>query len=63
MKKCFLDQDCSGHWYIIDASRREEWNAWTAIDEDDERAWEAPEYAIAVGGCPSSVEFMYEKGV
>lgn len=59
-KRCFLSTDCSGHWYIVDASKRKEWEEWTAIDEDDERAWDAPDYAIAVGGDPSNVEFIYE---
>ena len=53
----FLSQDGSCHWYLVPVDKRKEWEAWTAIDEDDERAWTPPDYAEAIGGSPSRVEF------
>ncbi len=56
-KRYFLSQDNSSHWYIVDASKRSEWEAWREIDEDDERSWEAPEFADRLDGDPGRVEF------
>jgi hypothetical protein len=53
----FLDQDCSTHWYVVPEARRVEWDAWCALDEDDEDAWEAPEYATRLNGSPTRVTF------
>lgn len=50
MKRFFFAQDCDGHWFLVDADRRSDWDAWTALDGDDEAAWDAPEYAQALGG-------------
>ena len=55
--RCFLDQDNSSHWYVVEADKRAEWNAWCALSEDDERSWDAPSFAHQVGGAPSQVEF------
>ncbi len=49
------DNDC--HWFIIPADKRDEWNEWCDIDSDDERAWDAPDFARDLGGSPSSVTF------
>lgn len=46
----FLGHDDSGHDYAVPIERQAEWLAWLAIPEDDERAWEAPTYAIALDG-------------
>jgi len=56
-KRYFLDQDNSCHWYLVDASRREEWNAWRELDEDDERSWKAPDCAKSINGGASKVTF------
>jgi len=53
----FLAQDNDGHWYLIPVDRRAEWEAWTNIPSDDERSWESPEWATAIGGSPSQVTF------
>lgn len=53
----FLDQDCSSHWYVVPRSRQAEWDAWTSIDEDDPKAWNAPEWAARIGGSPTLVTF------
>lgn len=61
MKKYFLDRDGSCHWYIVDADKRKEWYEWIELYEDDERSWEAPEYAKSIGGNPSRIEFYLEE--
>lgn len=62
MKYYFLDQDSSCHWYIIPVDKREEWNEWSNINEDDPRAWDAPEWAKMLGGGISQVEFLLPEG-
>lgn len=59
-RRYFLDQDNSSHWYVIEASHRTEWDAWCNLPEDDERGWDAPEFAHAVGGAPNQIEFDWE---
>lgn len=55
-KKYFMDQDNSGHNYIIEASRRNEWESWLGIDEDDEESWNVPDFARGIDGI-SEIEF------
>jgi ferric-dicitrate binding protein FerR (iron transport regulator) len=57
MKRYFLSQDNSCHWYLVEAEHREEWEAWRDLDEDDQRAWESPKFAEMLCGSPSRVEF------
>lgn len=59
--KYFLSTDCDGHWFVVPVVKKEEWNAWTSLGEDDENAWEAPEWAYSVGGSPEQVEFEFPK--
>jgi hypothetical protein len=56
-QRWFFEQDNDCHWYMIPAERRAEWDAWCDIPSDDERAWEAPEFAKRIGG-PSSFTFI-----
>lgn len=56
-ERYFMSMDGSGHWYVIPVARQHEWEEWTDIPEDDERAWEAPDFAKPVGGAPSCVTF------
>ncbi len=51
----FMDSDDSGHWYVIPAARRKEWELW--LESDGEDAWDAPSFAEAVNGSPSRVTF------
>lgn len=51
-----MDQDDSGHNYVIAASNRKEWEAWLGLDENDEASWEVPDFAEAIDGI-SEVEF------
>jgi hypothetical protein len=53
----FLAQNNDCHWYLVPCDRRKEWDAWRSIDEDDERAWTAPDYAKLIGGSPSLITF------
>jgi len=53
----FLSKDNSGHWYLVQADKRKKWEAWCDLDEDDERSWEAPEFARRIDGHPSLVTF------
>lgn len=55
--KYFLDQDHSCHWYLVEASRRKDWDEWLEIDEEDPASWETPEFATRVNGTQSSIEF------
>ncbi|HEY3495958.1 MAG TPA: hypothetical protein VGK73_14770 [Polyangiaceae bacterium] len=58
----FLAQDNSCHWYCVPTSKREEWEAWCDIPEDDERSWNEPDYARRLDGGPEQVEFQNPKG-
>lgn len=52
-----LSQDNDSHWFVVPVARQQEWDAWLEIDSDDERAWEVPDFAKAVGGAPCLVTF------
>lgn len=53
----FLTQDNDAHWYVVPVEREREWNEWCDIPPDDERSWDAPEWAHRVGGAPCLVHF------
>jgi hypothetical protein len=53
----FLDRDNDGHWYLVPADKRDEWDAWTDLDPDDEASWDVPEWAMSLGYAPSLVTF------
>ena len=53
----FLDADQCGHWFIIPAEKRDEWNEFINIDEDDPLGWEMPEWVIHLNGSPTRVTF------
>lgn len=52
-----LVQDNDSHWYVIPKDKNDAWNDFCAIPSDDERAWDIPDFAEQVGGCPSLVLF------
>lgn len=56
-KRFFLDSDDSGHWYVVPLDKQEEWSVWRNIPEDDERSWNAPEWAERVNGSPNRISF------
>lgn len=53
----FLGQDNDSHWYIIPEQRRSEWEDWRNIDEEDERSWNEPPFAIRLGRHVSQLTF------
>jgi len=56
-ERYFLSQDYSSHWYVVPESKREEWEEWNNLNEDDPKSWTAPQWAIKVGGNPCLVTF------
>ncbi len=58
----FLGSDNSSHWYLVPVAHRKDWEAWTNLDEDDEASWEAPDFAVRLGGHLSQVTFADPKG-
>lgn len=56
-KGFFLSQDGDCHWYVVPKDKKKEWDEWRELDEDNKRSWEAPYFAIEIGGCPSQVIF------
>jgi hypothetical protein len=56
-ERYYLTTDNDSHWYVVPVVNKSEWDAWCEIDSDDERAWETPDFARAVGGSPSLVTF------
>ena len=55
-ERFFFDQDMSCHWYLVPASKREAWNEWTELDEDDD-AWEPPSFEKRLDGHPNGMTF------
>jgi len=53
----FLGCDNSGHWYLVDASRRAEWDLWVDLDPEDEAGWEPPGFARRIDGGPGRITF------
>jgi hypothetical protein len=56
MEYC-ITSDNDGHNYVIPVDKMSDWHEWCDIDSEDERSWEAPEWAKSIGGCPSLVVF------
>ncbi len=56
-ERYFIDSDDDGHWFVIPVARQQEWNEWRDLPSDDERAWDYPYFARAVGGVPSLITF------
>ncbi len=42
--------DNSGHKYYIPVDKQVEWDAFASINEDDERSWDVPEFAVRIDG-------------
>jgi hypothetical protein len=60
-QRYFLDRDEDGHWYLIPASHRVEWEDWLDIDPDDPSGWEEPEFVQRIGTGPCRVTFQFPK--
>lgn len=53
----FFAQDQSCHWYIVPEDKKQEWSEWLQYDEEDERSWDAPEFARMVDSGPYNYTF------
>lgn len=56
-QRYFLDQDNDCHWFLVEADKRAEWEAWLEIDSGDEKSWTPPNCAEELPGGPSDVIF------
>jgi hypothetical protein len=56
----FLASDDDGHWFVVPEAKRKEWDAFRAIPADDERSWEAPDFATPIDGPHRLVFGAYE---
>jgi len=59
-ERFFISSDNDGHCYIVPLPKATEWQEWVDLDDDDERKWTAPEYAMGVDD-PSTVTFTNPK--
>lgn len=57
-ERFFLSTDNDSHWYLVPVAKAAEWEEWSAIPEDDERAWDAPDFAKPLGGALGLVTFV-----
>lgn len=55
--KFFLDSDNDCHWYVVPDEKREAWDEWVDLDEDDPRGWTAPSWAERINGPVSQIRF------
>jgi hypothetical protein len=46
----FIGGDNSGHEYAVPVAKRDDWNKWVELPEDDEDGWETPDYAFRIEG-------------
>lgn len=53
----FFAQDNDCIWYVVEADRREEWEAWTELTADDDRHWVVPDFARQLNHHLSSYTF------
>lgn len=56
-KRWFLDQDNDSHWYLVEFSKRAEWEEWMNLDSEDEESWDVPAFASRLPGSPSQLTF------
>lgn len=55
--KYILTQDDDGHWFVIPANMKDEWYLWKERFYNHNSNEDVPDWADAVGGSPSLVEF------
>jgi len=53
----FLDSDDDGHWYVVKECYRQKWDEWRNLDENDERSWSPPPFAVMLGVHPNQIVF------
>jgi hypothetical protein len=61
MKRYFLSRDNSARWYLVDAEKRPEWNAWNDLDPNDPAGREPPKFARRLEVSPECVTFTDPK--
>ena len=49
-ERYFIGGDNSGHEYYVPVSREDEFREWAELPEEDERGWDAPEWATRIDG-------------
>ena len=54
---CLVQDNCS-HWYVIPVLQIPNWSRFCSYADNDERNWNVPEFAKAVGGSPILVSFV-----
>ena len=59
-QRFFLGCDSSGHDYLVPVERREDFNRWSDLPEDDPEGWEEPSYATRIDG-PYTLTFTDPK--
>ena len=60
-QRYFVGSDRSAHRYLIPVEKRQEWEEWCGIDEDDERSWVIPAFARQLDGWLSRLTFTDPK--
>lgn len=53
----FLSQDAASGWYLVDASKRAEWNAWLAHNASEYGEPRPPAFARRLLSDPSALTF------
>ena len=56
-ERFFLATDISSHWYVVPESKRDDWEKFEALDDDDEASWFPPSFATPLGGSPANITF------
>lgn len=44
-ERYFVGIDNSSHRYLVPLAKRDHWNKWVDLPEDNPRSWDAPDYA------------------
>jgi hypothetical protein len=58
-QKYLIVRDNSCHWYCIPETKKEEWEEFCNIPEDDEASWSPPSFAVGIDG-PHDVAFYLD---
>jgi len=57
----FFDKDRNGTFYKIPTRKREEWNKWLNLPEDNPDSWDAPSFTSIIEGKMPKIEFFLKK--
>ena len=56
----FIDNDDNGHWYVLPAARREEWDSWLDKITNSPAAPVLPAWATYINGPANLIEFYWD---